>query len=266
MVRFSGFDDAYNIIEGLRHGGSAQAMRRRLTDFGSGWNALRGLVRANETFAQMTGGKGFKQALSSAREGRTLGSGMFGEAREMISTFRGQEFRFARKTGEIGEHEVAAMRRAQGTVTPDIYTAKKGQIDMELFSGTTLQDMPATQLEGLQGKVKSAFAKMHATGFEHGDPHLGNVMLTKEGRIGLIDLGRAKKLAGPRAAEAAAGDISVSSKLIKARISGTSQLAAIDPFASAWGSVSTALSGNKTEFMFQAAKNGGRRHKNMGYN
>jgi hypothetical protein len=34
---FSGKDDEYNTIEGLRHGGQAQRKRKELTDFGSGW-------------------------------------------------------------------------------------------------------------------------------------------------------------------------------------------------------------------------------------
>ena len=242
MSRFSGFDDAYNIIEGLRHGGAAQNIRRSLTDFGSGWNALRGLTRASETFAEMTASKGFKQALSSAKEVRSLGKGHSGEAKEMVSTFRGQELRFARKTGEIGQYEVAAMRKAQETVAPDVYAAGKGRLDMELFSGQTLQAVDPSQLEGIQGRVGKAFSKVHAAGFEHADPHLGNIMLTREGNIGIIDYGSAKRLAGPRAAISAQEDIDFASKLMKARIEGTSQLAAVDPFASAW-SASPGFSG-----------------------
>lgn len=34
---FSGKDDNYNTVEGLRHGGSAQDLRRKYTDFGSGY-------------------------------------------------------------------------------------------------------------------------------------------------------------------------------------------------------------------------------------
>ena len=36
-MMFSGKDDDYNTIEGLRHGGMAEQMRKQLTDFGSGW-------------------------------------------------------------------------------------------------------------------------------------------------------------------------------------------------------------------------------------
>ena len=39
-ARISGKDDAYNTIEGLRHGGMAERGRREHTDFGSGWQGL----------------------------------------------------------------------------------------------------------------------------------------------------------------------------------------------------------------------------------
>ena len=231
---FSGKDDAYNIIEGLLHGGAAQTMRKSMTDFGSGWNALRGLARASETFAEMTASKGFQQSIREAKQIGSLGKGQFGEALEMRGKFRGQEFGFARKIGDIGEHEVAALKATQETVGPSVYASRPGVVDMEMFTGTTLAKIDPAKLEGVQGQVKKAFSAMHSAGFEHADPHLGNIMLTGEGKIGLIDFGRSRSLATPRALEAAAGDIDIASKLMQARISGTSQLAAIDPFAAAW--------------------------------
>lgn len=40
-LRFSGKDDAYNILEGLPHGGMASQLRKQNTDFGSGYQGLR---------------------------------------------------------------------------------------------------------------------------------------------------------------------------------------------------------------------------------
>ena len=231
---FSGKDDFYNTIEGLLHGGAAQTMRKSMTDFGSGWNALRGLARAGETFAEMTASKGFQQSIKEAKQIGSLGKGQFGEALEMRGKFRGQEFGFARKIGDIGEHEVAALKATQETVGPSVYASRPGAVDMEMFTGTTLAKIDPAKLEGAQGQVKKAFSAMHSAGFEHADPHLGNIMLTGEGKVGLVDFGKSRRLAGTRAFEAAAGDIDIASKLMKARISGTSQLAAIDPFAAAW--------------------------------
>lgn len=66
--RFSGKDDAYNTIEGLRHGGWAQETRRSLTDFGSGF--MREMIKNRGIIAlkQLSG----REALSGL--GRNLAS------------------------------------------------------------------------------------------------------------------------------------------------------------------------------------------------
>lgn len=55
--RIPGGDDAYNTIEGLRHGGMAEKKRRELTEFGSGWRGMKQL------------GKSLVKGLSSSQEG-----------------------------------------------------------------------------------------------------------------------------------------------------------------------------------------------------
>ena len=45
--QFSGKDDEYNTIEGLKHGGWAQQKRRQMTDFGSGWTGILGKFRGS---------------------------------------------------------------------------------------------------------------------------------------------------------------------------------------------------------------------------
>jgi hypothetical protein len=75
---FSGKDDEYNTIEGLRHGGYAQQMRRVLTDFGSGWirKALsQGISRESvvKRFAQEMSDVG----ISGARK-QLAGTGIYG--------------------------------------------------------------------------------------------------------------------------------------------------------------------------------------------
>jgi len=62
---FSGKDDAYNTVEGLRHdGGLAEKERKRLTDFGSGWvrnlfgnifKTIKGLFSRSELIVPETG-------------------------------------------------------------------------------------------------------------------------------------------------------------------------------------------------------------------
>lgn len=260
------FDDAYNIIEGLRHGGTAQTMRRRFTDFGSGWDALRGLARAGETFGQMIKSKEFQKSLSIAKEGKELGEGMFGKVTEMMSSFRGQEFRFARKTGEIGHHEVQAMKAFEGRFAPTVYSSKsvKGRIDMELFKGKTLaesyEEKMFAQLENVDteflmknpdfaedvggeffkkgiGRYGRPFLKLRSSsGWKHGDIYLGNIMIIRTPqkgiKLGLIDWGMAKQ----------------------SGIKSAKKLNTINM-----------MDGNKSQYVFKAAHRAGKRHANMGY-
>ena len=65
-------------------------MRHLLTDFGSGWNALRGLVRAGETFEEMINSSAFQRALFNGESIEKLGEGKFGKVYRMQSTFRNQ--------------------------------------------------------------------------------------------------------------------------------------------------------------------------------
>ena len=44
IPRIAGNDDQYNTIQGLRHGRAAGDLRRRYTDFGSGWDPNRGIA------------------------------------------------------------------------------------------------------------------------------------------------------------------------------------------------------------------------------
>lgn len=61
---FSGKDDEYNVIEGLRHGGLAQGIRRSHTDFGSGWQGSNlgfsvigpGMLEVNDALFERTSG------------------------------------------------------------------------------------------------------------------------------------------------------------------------------------------------------------------
>jgi hypothetical protein len=241
---FSGKDDAYNTVEGLQERGLAGQLRKTNTDFGSGWDALRGLVRAGETFASMTKSKAFRQALNEATQEKLLGEGMFGTAYLMKGKFRGQEFQFVRKTGEIGPKELAAMKAMEESVGPSLYGASlrrsrgitgemgmSGTVDMELFSGRTLSAMSPEALAKIQGDIPSVFQQLHSKGFVHKDPHLGNIMAvetSKGTQLGLIDYGNAARITkGYDPFE----DITSAQKLAKAKIEGRSQLGAIDPFA-----------------------------------
>lgn len=253
-----GFDDACNTIEGLRHGGMSQVYRNNFSDFGSGWNALKGLLRANETFAEMTATKGFKEALESASQVRELGTGKFATTYEMKATFRGEEFRFARKTGEIGEYEVEAMRAFEGRMAPSVYASKTGQIDMELFKGVNLSELTPAQ----KSKVYKAVESIETKGWAHRDYHKENIMLidianSSKKRIGIIDWGKAiHESVDP-------GEVARYKKLsADPAIRGIQTLPLRKVVEQRQEKVNTInkLNGNQAEHIFRAAKDAGKRH------
>lgn len=221
--KFSGHDDAWNVIEGLKHGGLAEQMRKILSDFGSGWDALRGLARSGETFAEMTASSEFKLALQGAKEIGYLSEGAYGKTFKMASTFRGKEFNFVRKVGTISEREAAVMREL-GEMgyqhSPTLYAFNKGAgatstMDMELFQGRTFGNLTAQEAITHETAAATALGKMHAMGLEHGDVNAGNLMLvdTPTGaQVGVIDYGFANRPAGsidPFAAQSPVGAIDI---------------------------------------------------------
>jgi len=215
---FSAKDDEYNTIEGMPHGWYGN-QRGFHTAFGSGWDALRGFVKAGETFAGMLEGSEFKAALKVATQGKMLGDpGAWGKVYEMTSTFRGQEFKFARKIGNIGKFEVEAQRAAQEKFSPTVYgfTARKdiknllersphltvgpGQLDMELFEGRTLRQAFQGKItkEGMAERAAKVrrYAQENMPGWEAKDVNPSNIMFIPKGNgefnVGVIDFGQWK--------------------------------------------------------------------------
>lgn len=201
----SGDDDDYNYIEGMRHAGISGSSRKQNTDFGSGWNALRGLVRAGETFEEMLSSGGFKAALGASTHVRDLGAGMFGKTTVRSAQFRGHEFDFVRKVLNTESkaktlHTVDFHREAKfatlvsESIGPNVYGVSSQHLDMELFAGTPLRSTPLEQLDKIRRPVfDDAINKLHEKGIYHSDLNPGNIMYIPEeqgpGKIGIIDFG-----------------------------------------------------------------------------
>lgn len=93
----SGKDDAYNTIEGLRHGGLAEQKRHEMTDFGSGWvrRALSMGIAAEKVAAASTVlGKEMKVLASDQGSkwliGREMGKGGMGAVSEAFEAGTGK--------------------------------------------------------------------------------------------------------------------------------------------------------------------------------
>ena len=170
-------------------------MRKKLTPFGSKWDGLRNLVKGTETFEKMTASRGFKESLSQATPMKVLGKGAFGTATEMRSSFRGQQFSFVRKTGDIPASEAPFMRQFSDDFAPTVYNEgieANGSrfIDMEKFHGRDFISDPSEIQPHHIASIRSMVEKMHSKDVMHGDLHLGNIMALDNGEIGIIDFGK----------------------------------------------------------------------------
>lgn len=227
---FSGRDDTYNTIEGLKHGGQAQKKRREMTPFGSGWDPLRNLVAdhlgaGQKAFKGFTESKGFQQALTKGKIVKTLGQGAFGEAHLMETSISlgGKEhaFQYVRKTPlrtkpEKVFAEARAMDKMSDLNAPNVYGInKEHQTYMEHFKGEMAHDimlrgdaLPETFVNDLDQffqasksrdiahidairDVTSYHGKLVEKGLYADEyvPH--NIIMTPEGRAGVIDFGQA---------------------------------------------------------------------------
>lgn len=199
----SGFDDAWNTIEGLGHKGIAWKERQARTPFGSGWDALRNMTKVGEKFDDMLKGFEFAKSMKSAKIVSTLGSGQMGSAHHMRSTFRGKDFDFVRKIGGIGKEEAETMNKFSHDFAPTVYGegfSPSGDrfLDMEMFHGKTMKqaanagELQPSHLVQLSQQVK----QMHLAGYAHADIHRSNVFITNEGRAALIDYGFSGPIGG----------------------------------------------------------------------
>lgn len=96
-TKFSGADDAFNIIEGLKHGGLAEQLRHKLSDFGSGWvrKALSMGIPAEQVASASTK-LGKQMSVIGTNEGsqwvigKQLGAGGFGSVSEAFQAGTGK--------------------------------------------------------------------------------------------------------------------------------------------------------------------------------
>lgn len=217
---FSGRDDEANTIEGMRHGGLSQQLRRKNTPFGSGWDPMRALAKeAGMSLEKFVLQPHMKLAMASGDVVRELGKGSFGIAHLMESTVNiaGKEhpFQYVRKTVFDTErletfHEARTQRKLQDMNAPSVYGLSGNQMYMEHFSGVSAlkhmisgKQLPESFVKDLEKFVP----EMHKRGIAHRDmardfnktinkmgrsgeivPH--NVILTPEGRAGVIDYGQ----------------------------------------------------------------------------
>jgi len=158
---FSGFDDKYNTIEGLRHGGLAPVLRKILTDFGSGFDALKGVAtRLGVTIPNLLRRRGFQKALHQGTIIERIGKGRWSDVYRMQTEYKGQTFSYVKKqtrplrevfedpsavdkpadwllSGFNLKKEARMMKGLEETAfAPTVYGLKGDSLYMELMKGT----------------------------------------------------------------------------------------------------------------------------------
>lgn len=109
-MMFSGKDDEYNTIEGLRHEGIAGRMRKEMTDFGSGW---------------------IRRAISKGVSSTLLEEAVKRSGKSVVRTARGEIFARGRMIGEGGMGEVFSVQSLRTGKSGVYKTAKKGKGTMD---------------------------------------------------------------------------------------------------------------------------------------
>lgn len=226
---FSGHDDSYNTIEGLRHGGLADELRKRNTEFGSGWDKVRALAKqAGQSYESFLDSDVFQKALSEASVIKELGldnPSVFGRAHLMRTTVQGEELLFIRKTpretmpefarreatffkGEAEnqqqfknarafdfKREGGMLRKYQEGIVPSAYRVTDDELIMELMPGKPIADLADEGLDIPEAAWKEyrKQAMKVASGMDFNpDIHAGNLMYDPQtGRASWIDFGLA---------------------------------------------------------------------------
>jgi len=148
----------------------------------------------------------FASDLSNVRRGARWAARLFPRfplrgAVEEIAERIALELDFARE-GESLERVAAAFKDDPDVRIPRLYTELSGPrvLVMEWLDGTPIHELErlradGVDLPGLADRLARIYRRMiFEHGFFHGDPHPGNLLVLRDGRIGLLDFGLAKSL------------------------------------------------------------------------
>jgi len=162
------------------------------------------------------------QQVSHFRVQRLLGRGGMGVVYQAVDLElgRGVALKFLAQTSHNPRDEVRFRREAQATAALDhpnigtIYEVGEHEgrrfIAMAYYDGETLaarlarqpeNRLPTLEAASLAGQLASALAAAHAAGVVHRDLKPENVMITRDGRVKLLDFGLAKWAEAPTVTE-----------------------------------------------------------------
>lgn len=142
----------------------------------------------------------------------------------MAYTDRELDFRLEADVAMRVRRGLASLPRAR---VPEVLVATEDLIVMELVEGVAIDDLEALERLGIdraqlvQDALELALVQMFELGLFHGDPHPGNVRVTAQGEVVLLDFGifgeldeRARRAAGLFTWTLAKGDADVAASLL----------------------------------------------------
>jgi ubiquinone biosynthesis protein len=120
---------------------------------------------------------------------------------EEVAHFISLELDFAREAESL-ERSRAAFKDDPDVRIPRLYTGlcTPKLLVLEYLDGAPVHDLGRLRAEGVDlGALADRIARIYRRmifehGFFHGDPHPGNLLVLRDGRIGLLDFGLAKAL------------------------------------------------------------------------
>jgi ubiquinone biosynthesis protein len=120
---------------------------------------------------------------------------------EEVARFVALELDFAREAESL-ERSRAAFEDDPDVRIPKLYAdlCTPKLLVLEYLDGAPVHDLPRLRAEGvdlaaLADRIARIYRRMiFEHGFFHGDPHPGNLLVLRDGRIGLLDFGLAKAL------------------------------------------------------------------------
>ena len=330
-----GGDDAYNVIEGLPHGGMGQDMRRDLTEFGSGWRGtLSSVAGTAAAGTALYMGLGYAARVPKHE---LIGMSYLGMDEEelyaaltkpkssgwnMYSVFKPEEGESAATVGTAFHEYLETLKMAEGgnvkEIERHVYSKKhglSGYADV-IYDDNTVSDIKSVGRDVFQ-QIKSRNAPIQ----KHFD-QVNTYAVLNESRKGKIEyhlrsdpsqkmvyewdtneenfrntMAKVNRVRQRINTEIASGTLKESDLQMKKSLEfeRVSNIFVRNPFSFNAEGVSKALDsfivkreelyndrrnstferlenfntsimdGNKTEYMFKAAKDGGRRHQRMGY-
>lgn len=147
---------------------------------------------------KITAQRYMNKLLPNIKIGNKIGSGFHGIVYKGTSNRNGNLAVKIQNKNNSAKTELQALKKLNGlNITPKFVrhasdNSNRVNILVSKFvNGTTLSKYESHIPQDIKNKVKNAIAKMHKAGVIHGDLHSENIMIGKNGKVYIIDVGKA---------------------------------------------------------------------------